>query len=90
MSQMNMSSAPAQPSAPPKPHGFFTVLLWDTPWHIIGMLLVSLLFSLIVEYIGIAFFWPDQGRNIVVPLCRRKSVISLKDLRKVCSCHRRW
>ncbi|EHZ3052474.1 TIGR03747 family integrating conjugative element membrane protein [Salmonella enterica subsp. enterica] len=61
MSQMNTSSVPAQPSTPPKPHGFFTVLLWDTPWRIIGMLLVSLLFSLIVEYIGIAFFWPDQG-----------------------------
>ncbi|EMV8639699.1 TIGR03747 family integrating conjugative element membrane protein [Escherichia coli] len=61
MSQMSTSSAPAQPSTPPKPHGFFTVLLWDTPWRIIGMLLVSLLFSLIVEYIGIAFFWPDQG-----------------------------
>lgn len=61
MSQMNTSSAPVQSSTPPKPHGFFTVLLWDTPWRIIGMLLVSLLFSLIVEYIGIAFFWPDQG-----------------------------
>ncbi|VTP17347.1 hypothetical protein PUATCC27989T_05348 [Phytobacter ursingii] len=61
MSQINTSSAPAQTTAPPKPHGFFTVLLWDTPWRIIGMLLVSLLFSLIVEYIGIAFFWPEQG-----------------------------
>ncbi|EPJ5863481.1 MULTISPECIES: TIGR03747 family integrating conjugative element membrane protein [Raoultella] len=61
MSQMNTSSASAQSPTPPKPHGFFTVLLWDTPWRIIGMLLVSLLFSLIVEYIGIAFFWPEQG-----------------------------
>ncbi|MCC5457253.1 TIGR03747 family integrating conjugative element membrane protein [Klebsiella variicola] len=61
MSQMNTSSAPVQSTTPPKPHGFFTVLLWDTPWRIIGMLLVSLLFSLIVEYIGIAFFWPEQG-----------------------------
>lgn len=58
---MNTSSVPAQPSVPPKAHGFFTLLLWDTPWRIIGILLVSLLFSLIVEYIGIAFFWPDQG-----------------------------
>ncbi|PLR35045.1 TIGR03747 family integrating conjugative element membrane protein [Chimaeribacter californicus] len=61
MSQENTASAPSQPPAPPKPHGFFTVLLWDTPWRIIGMLLVSLLFSLVVEYIGIAFFWPEQG-----------------------------
>ncbi|WP_241606181.1 TIGR03747 family integrating conjugative element membrane protein [Rosenbergiella epipactidis] len=61
MSQMNTSSASVQSTTPPKPHGFFTVLLWDTPWRIIGMLLVSLLFSLIVEYIGIAFFWPEQG-----------------------------
>lgn len=55
------TSVTAQSSAPPKPHSFLTVLLWDMPWRIIGMLLVSLLFSLIVEYIGIAFFWPDQG-----------------------------
>ncbi|EJZ1725664.1 TIGR03747 family integrating conjugative element membrane protein, partial [Escherichia coli] len=61
MSQMNTSSPPVQSSTPPKPHGFFTVLLWDTPMNIIGMLLVSLLFSVIVEFIGIAFFWPDQG-----------------------------
>ncbi|SYT33484.1 integrating conjugative element membrane protein, PFL_4697 family [Klebsiella pneumoniae] len=79
MSQMNMSSAPAQPSAPPKPHGFFTVLLWDTPWHIIGMLLVSLLFSLIVEYIGIAFFWPDQGAE------HSRAVMQTE-----IGCHRRW
>ncbi len=25
------------------------------------MLLVSLIFSLIVEYVGIAFFWPEEG-----------------------------
>lgn len=61
MSQMDTRNPPIQPATPPKPHGFFTVLLWDMPWHIIGMLLLSLLFSLIVEYIGIAFFWPEQG-----------------------------
>lgn len=58
------SSSPAQPvqqTAAPKQHGLLMTVLWDMPWRIIGMLLVSLLFSLIVEYIGIAFLWPDQG-----------------------------
>jgi integrating conjugative element membrane protein (TIGR03747 family) len=58
------SSSPAQPvqqTTAPKQHGLLMTVLWDMPWRIIGMLLVSLLFSLIVEYIGIAFLWPDQG-----------------------------
>ena len=29
--------------------------------QLVGMLLVSLIFSLIVEYVGIAFFWPEEG-----------------------------
>ncbi|CAI1910910.1 integrating conjugative element membrane protein, PFL_4697 family [Serratia entomophila] len=61
MAQASSSPQPVQQSQPPKPHGLLMTVLWDMPWRIIGMLLVSLLFSLIVEYIGIAFFWPEQG-----------------------------
>ncbi|CFQ34411.1 TIGR03747 family integrating conjugative element membrane protein [Yersinia bercovieri] len=61
MVQVSSSPQPIQQAQPPKPHGVLMTVLWDIPWRIIGMLLVSLLFSLIVEYIGIAFFWPEQG-----------------------------
>ena len=61
MAQASSSPQPVQQTQPPKPHGLLMTVLWDMPWRIVGMLLVSLLFSLIVEYIGIAFFWPEQG-----------------------------
>ncbi|WP_219495311.1 TIGR03747 family integrating conjugative element membrane protein [Proteus terrae] len=59
MSQINTSSTSSLTS--PKRRGFFTTLLWDVPWQIIGVLLASLLFSLILEYIGIFFFWAEEG-----------------------------
>lgn len=59
MSQINTSSTRLPVS--PKKRGFFTILLWDIPWQIIGVLLASLLFSLILEYIGIFFFWAEEG-----------------------------
>ncbi|WP_156294536.1 DUF4400 domain-containing protein [Serratia oryzae] len=61
MAQTSSSPQPVQQTAPPKRPGLLTTVLWDMPWRVVGMLLVSLLFSLIVEYIGIAFFWPEQG-----------------------------
>ena len=61
MPHVNTSSFPAQKHNPPQPKGLLIRLLWDLPWQITGMLLVSLLFSLVVEYIGIAFFRPEQG-----------------------------
>lgn len=61
MAQASSSPQPVQQAQAPKPHGLLMTVLWDMPWRIIGMLLVSLLFSLIVEYIGIAFFWSEQG-----------------------------
>lgn len=61
MAQASSSSQPIQQSQPSKPYGLLMTVLWDMPWRMIGMLLLSLLFSLIVEYIGIAFFWPEQG-----------------------------
>ncbi|WP_242629464.1 TIGR03747 family integrating conjugative element membrane protein, partial [Raoultella planticola] len=36
-------------------------VFWHWPWQLVGMLLVSLIFSLLVEYVGIAFFWPEEG-----------------------------
>lgn len=59
MSKINTSSTPLPVS--PKKRGFFTTLLWELPWQIIGVLLASLLFSLILEYIGIFFFWAEEG-----------------------------
>ena len=55
------TSAPPARVQQPKEHGFLFNLLWGWPWKLIGMLLASLFFSLIMEYIGIAFFWPEQG-----------------------------
>ncbi|ESG58073.1 DUF4400 domain-containing protein, partial [Salmonella enterica] len=31
------------------------------PWHIAGILLASLFLSLMVEYAGLIFWWPEQG-----------------------------
>lgn len=42
---------------------FLGFLLWDLPWKIIGILFASLFFSLLIEYIGIAFFWSEEGSN---------------------------
>ncbi len=51
------------PQMPPKKSGPSKTALWDLPWMLIGFLLVSLFFSLVVEYLGIAFFWPEQGER---------------------------
>lgn len=42
-------------------HGLLYNLLWGWPWALFGMLLGSLMLSLLIEYIGIAFFWPEAG-----------------------------
>lgn len=34
---------------------------WASLWKIIGILLLSWLLSLLVEYIGIVFWWPEEG-----------------------------
>ncbi|OWO79750.1 integrating conjugative element membrane protein [Photorhabdus luminescens] len=59
MTQQNTKS----PQMPPKKSGPLKTVLWDMPWMLISFLLVSLFFSLIVEYLGIAFFWPEQGER---------------------------
>lgn len=49
------------PQHPVKEPGLLQKLLWNWPWAIIGVLLLSLLFSLLTEFVGMAFFWPEQG-----------------------------
>ncbi|MDE9553603.1 TIGR03747 family integrating conjugative element membrane protein [Xenorhabdus bovienii] len=50
-----------QPSQPPRKHGLLYRVLWEWPWQLIGFMVVSWLFSLLLEYLGMAFFWPEQG-----------------------------
>jgi integrating conjugative element membrane protein (TIGR03747 family) len=38
----------------------FSALL-GLPWKVLGLLLVSLLFSVLLEYAGLLLFWPEQG-----------------------------
>ncbi|EBY9283479.1 TPA: TIGR03747 family integrating conjugative element membrane protein [Salmonella enterica subsp. enterica serovar Denver] len=48
-------------SPPARRPGLLRFLLWELPWHIVGILLASLLFSLLIEYVGLVFWWPEQG-----------------------------
>ncbi len=41
--------------------GPFGLLLWDLPISLIGILLGSLLASLLIEYVCIALLWTDEG-----------------------------
>ncbi|HAU6733017.1 TPA: TIGR03747 family integrating conjugative element membrane protein [Salmonella enterica subsp. enterica serovar Elisabethville] len=51
-----------QNTSPPAKHpGLLRLLLWELPWHVVGILLASLLFSLLIEYVGLIFWWPEQG-----------------------------
>ncbi|EFS2651946.1 TIGR03747 family integrating conjugative element membrane protein [Salmonella enterica] len=54
-------SRPSQNTSHPKNPGLLWLLLWRLPWHIAGILLVSLFLSLLVEYAGLVFWWPEQG-----------------------------
>lgn len=50
-----------QQTAPPKQPGLFITLFWLMPWKVIGILLASLLVSLIIEYAGMTFIWAGEG-----------------------------
>lgn len=54
-------SRPPQNTSPPKKPGLLWLLLWRLPWHIAGILFASLLLSLLIEYAGLVFWWPEQG-----------------------------
>lgn len=47
----------------PRQHGVLYNVLLGWPMALTGMVLASLLLSLIIEFIGIAFFWPEQGAS---------------------------
>ncbi|MDE9488258.1 TIGR03747 family integrating conjugative element membrane protein, partial [Xenorhabdus bovienii] len=49
------------PSQPPRKHGLLYRVLWEWPWQLIGFIVMSWLFSLLLEYLGMAFFWPEEG-----------------------------
>ncbi|MBO1810898.1 TIGR03747 family integrating conjugative element membrane protein [Serratia ureilytica] len=53
-----VNNQPQQP-VPPRQHGLLYNLFWGWPWALVGMLLVSLL----IEYAGMAFFWPELGAS---------------------------
>ncbi|PHM24313.1 TIGR03747 family integrating conjugative element membrane protein [Xenorhabdus budapestensis] len=52
-----------QSSQPPRKHGLLYCLLWEWPWQLIGFVIMSWLFSLLLEYLGMTFFWPEQGAS---------------------------
>ncbi|EBR9313074.1 TPA: TIGR03747 family integrating conjugative element membrane protein [Salmonella enterica subsp. enterica serovar Muenchen] len=54
-------SRPSQNTSPPKKPGLLWLLLWRLPLHIAGILFASLFLSLLVEYAGLVFWWPEQG-----------------------------
>ncbi|MDC9622453.1 TIGR03747 family integrating conjugative element membrane protein [Xenorhabdus bovienii] len=52
-----------QPSQPPRQHGLLYCVLWEWPWQIAGFIVMSWLFSLLLEYLGMTFCWPEQGAS---------------------------
>lgn len=63
MAETRNDNRPAsqQPSPPPKKHGLLYNLLWGWPWTLVGVLLASLFFSLVIEWAGMLFLWPEAG-----------------------------
>jgi integrating conjugative element membrane protein (TIGR03747 family) len=58
--------ATTQPDTPRQPvrsqkHGIIYNVLWGWPWTLVGMLLSSLLLSLLIEFLCMVFLWPEQG-----------------------------
>lgn len=49
------------PSRPVREPGLLAKIIWHWPWALIGVLLVSWLGSLVIEWVGIAFFWSAEG-----------------------------
>ncbi|MDW5500070.1 MULTISPECIES: TIGR03747 family integrating conjugative element membrane protein [Yersiniaceae] len=50
-----------QQTVPPKQPGLFITLFWLMPWKVVGILLASLLVSLLIEYAGMTFIWAGEG-----------------------------
>ncbi|WP_261641017.1 TIGR03747 family integrating conjugative element membrane protein [Erwinia mallotivora] len=52
---------PPQQPLSERRHGILYNLLWGWPWALVGVVLSSLLLSLLIEYLCIAFLWPESG-----------------------------
>ncbi|HGP2366885.1 TPA: TIGR03747 family integrating conjugative element membrane protein [Salmonella enterica] len=61
MAEEQTTGSKQNTSPPAKRPGLLRLLLWELPWHVVGILLASLLFSLLIEYVGLIFWWSDQG-----------------------------
>ncbi|EAO5494020.1 TIGR03747 family integrating conjugative element membrane protein [Salmonella enterica subsp. enterica] len=61
MAEEQRAGAQQNTSPPAKRPGLLRFLLWDLPWHIVGILLASWFFSLLIEYVGLIFWWSEQG-----------------------------
>ena len=48
-------------SRAPRQHGLLYNLVWGWPWALGGLILSSLLLSLLIEYAGMTFFWSEEG-----------------------------
>ncbi|NCG54034.1 TIGR03747 family integrating conjugative element membrane protein [Serratia fonticola] len=51
----------APQSGPAKNPGLLSRLLWYWPLGLMGVLLASLFLSLVFEYLGMVFLWPEEG-----------------------------
>lgn len=51
------------PPPPRKPPGLLTLVLWNWPIRLLAFLLVSWMASICIEWIGMFFFWPEQGAS---------------------------
>ncbi|WP_404317419.1 TIGR03747 family integrating conjugative element membrane protein [Klebsiella oxytoca] len=58
MAERRETPPPQQPVKEPGPVSY---LLWHLPWKLLGLFLCSVLFSIVLEFIGLTFFWPDEG-----------------------------
>lgn len=52
-----------QQSIQPRKHSLLYNVLWGWPWMLVGLFLASLFVSLVIEYVGMAFFWPELGAS---------------------------
>ncbi|KMJ46561.1 membrane protein [Xenorhabdus khoisanae] len=55
--------ASRQSTQPPRKHGLLYRVLWEWPWQIAGFIVMSWLFSLLLEYLGMTFLWQDEGAS---------------------------
>ncbi|MDR0217673.1 MAG: TIGR03747 family integrating conjugative element membrane protein [Enterobacteriaceae bacterium] len=55
--------ASRQQSQPPRKNGLLYRVLWEWPWQLMGFIVMSWLFSLLLEYLGMSFLWQDEGAS---------------------------